>query len=191
MEFEEHIYAIYENLGDKLEVKKGSCLALVDEIVNVKKIEDTPIHEYITKMFENNSEFLNMKDDDSNIVENPILAYLCKKNDDVYENVISDSSIDEIDTSVNHNIFGNIYLLTKNPIDNTGGFFSFFSGSAKLKRYSLFLENSIDVSNNETNITEFMKEKDITEYDSYTCILYQENGNTFYVVKSKTLFTEI
>jgi hypothetical protein len=190
IEIDDKIYAFYENIGEPIQPKLGTALCIIDEIINTKKILDFPIHESIINLFNENQELVDMEDEDNSLLENPIVAYLCKKNGSAYENIISESSMDDIDTTVSHEKFGNVYLFTKTPINSTGTFFSFFSGSKKPKRFALFLDNSINLDTQGKSLIEYLAES-LDDYNKYSCISYTENGTQYWVVRSKTLFTEI
>ena len=134
-----------------------------------------------------------MRDEEGNNLDNPIVAYLCRKNGNTYENVTIDANTEEIDAKVSHEVFGDVYLFSKEPISAVGGFFSFFTGSKSSKRYALFLENEVTIDNGNKRIIDYMQEKqeNASNYEEYDCISFNEYGNQFWVVKQKTLFTEI
>jgi hypothetical protein len=89
-------------------------------------------------------------------------------------------------------VFGDVYLFTTEQITTIGSFFSFFTGPKRLKRYALFVENET-IINNDKSILEYLKQTldSISSYITYTCISFKENGQEFWAVKSKLLFTEI
>jgi hypothetical protein len=194
VEIDDKIYVFYENIGDDLiQAKLGSSLCIIDEIVNKKKIINIPVHESATKVFDENQELLKMKDDEGNLIENPIVAYLCKKNGNDYENITIDNTIDDLDIKINIEHFGNNYLFSTEPLNIVGGFFSFFSGSKKPKRFSLFLDNSKNIDNKDKSLLLYITENagTIEEYNEYSCISYYENETLFWIVRSELLFTEI
>jgi len=193
VEIDDKIYAFYENIGDLIQSKLGSSLCIIDEIINKKKILSIPFHESVIKLFDENQELLNMKDNEGNLIENPILAYLCKKNGNKYESVLIDNTIDDVDIKVNTEHFGNNYLFTTEPINTVGGFFSFFSGSKKPKRFALFLENVKNIENKDKSILLYMTENSETEenYNEYTCISYYDSEQEFWAVRSRLLFTGV
>ena len=186
------IYAIFEKKDEsKINIGSGSKMVIIDEIVNKKKVSDTPIQDGITEVFNENSHLLKMNNENGDELENPIIAYLCKKNGAVYENVYEDEKQeDNMDLQVHHDTFGDVYLFTIEPINNVGSFFSFFTGTKQVKRYALFLENETAIENNDKNVVEFIKEQGM-DVPENTCISFKESGRQFWAVKSRELFTEI
>jgi len=194
IEIEDIIYVVYENVGEKIKSRPGSQLALLHEITTTKKIINNSVNESVVDLFENEPILLNLKDDDNNSLENPVVLYLCKNNGNSYETVVvSDSSTEEIDTQINHEVFGNVYLFTQEPIPTVGSFFSFFTGAKKVKRYAGFLDQKTEIENGEKKLSDFMKERNQTSftYENYSCIRFKENGLNYWAVKSKLLFTVI
>jgi hypothetical protein len=164
---------------------------IVDEIINKKKVYDTPIQPKITELFQSNNELLKIKDKAGKELKNPISVYLCKKNGIVYENIYEDDKT--TDDIVHHETFGDVYLFSTEPINTVGTFFSFFTGSKKSRRYALFLEDETTIDSKNKGLAEYLKEASdsLTGYLTYTCIGFMEAGRQFWAVKSKTLFTEI
>ena len=195
VELDNLIYPIFEITDDReIELITGSKFSVLDEIINKKKIIDTPIQEKIITVFNENPELLKIKDSGGKELANPISVYLCKKNGVIYENVyVDDESNGDIDMQIHHDTFGDVYLFTTEPINTVGSFFSFFTGAKQVKRYALFLENETTINNDNKGVADFLKEASdsLTGYLTYTCISYTEAGRQFWAVKSKTLFTEI
>ena len=192
IEKDNSIYAIFEKKDEnKINITSGSKMVIIDEIVNKKKISDTPIQEGIPEVFDENPDILKMKNENGDELENPIIAYLCRKNGAVYENIYEDEKQeDNMDTQIHNDTFGEVYLFTSEPINNVGSFFSFFTGAKQVKRYALFLENETTIENNDKNIAEFIKEQGM-DVPENTCISFKESGRQFWAVKSRELFTEI
>lgn len=185
------IYAFFEKKDDsQIELSSNSCFAIIDDIIK-KNIINIPVSEPITRMFTENPDLLYMKDENDEKIDIPISVYLCKKSGSSYVNVDtydSDSS-ESLDNEfiIHHDIFGDVYLFTIEPI---GSVLNIFTPSNK--RFALFVENDL-VIDNSIEIAKYISnhpEKNTT-FSDYKCISFMENGNKYWAVKSKLLFTEI
>ena len=197
VELDDKIYAIFEKTDQtEMVLSSGSKFVIIDEIINKKKVLDVSIQEDITNVFNQNSELLKLKEKEKggNEIENPVLVYLCKKNGVNYENVYEDDKVnEEVEQQIHHDVLGDVYTFTTEPINNVGSFFSFFTGSKKTKRYALFLEDETTIDNKDKPLTEFFKDSQdsLKEYIGHSCIGFTESGRQFWAVKSRELFTEL
>jgi hypothetical protein len=161
---------------------------ITDQIINSKNIYDTPIHENITKKFNeslilNNIKKYNDKDKEelgSINIPYPQLLYLCKKEEEQYVNVYyeeegetSQNTKTLIFDRVNHPILKDIYLFSKER-------FLSDKNIEQAKCFVLYTDENYMIKDeiNETNIPE------------ESVIGFKENDKEFWCTKTPRFFVE-
>jgi len=189
LEDSQTIVAFFEKIDDNEIKLTNSAFAIINDITN-NKIIDAPLSEKILKLFNKNPGLLNMKDDDDNKVDNnPIPVYLCKQSGLSYENVDTSNTETSPDTDlkVHHDIFGDVYLFTTEPITSLFNVFT-----TPIKRFALFTENSF-VIDSKMEVSDYLlqhQSEKATIFEHKT-ISFKEGGRQYWAVRSKLLFTEI
>jgi hypothetical protein len=205
---------ILENVH--LQKKDGHFIAIIDEILNMKKINATPIEEKIIKMFESMPLLCNIYGQDNKPKPSPKLVNLCIQGESGYKNEyyenekdISDTfvsrsqsqSVSMVNPKVNHPLFNNIYLFTTEPFVTTSqkGIMQEAIQTVKtgmtvgdeinnIKRYALEL-GSVKYYKDVDIKTLIEKQEQINpNYDVYC---FYDNGREFWAVKSVKSFIEI
>lgn len=207
-----NIIAVFENQGftqstinesvDVLEkppvlnnenIQDESIWAILDEIVIRKRILDIPIKDYIIDMFNEYKVLNNIKDSTKFPIEKPIILYQCNgtyknyENNYYNENENHNKSISLIDERIEHEVFGNIYLFSVQPLE--------YDNLSKIKRYAAFINNTLYMLNN-TNLTKEELVGDETEisklpFKTYHCISFNEDGKEYWTINTNQLFVEL
>jgi hypothetical protein len=207
-----NIIAVFENLGftqstinetlDVLEnppvsnnenIQDESIWAILDEIVIKKRILDIPIKNYIIEMFNEYKVLNNIKDSTNFPIEKPIILYQCNgtyknyENNYYNENEQRSKSISMMDERVEHDVFGNIYLFSIQPLE--------YDNLSKIKRYAAFINNTLYMLN-DTNVTKeelVGDETDISKlpFKTYHCISFKEDDKDYWSINTNQLFVEL
>lgn len=207
-----NIIAVFENQGftqstinesvDVLEkppvlnnenIQDESIWVILDEIVIRKRILDIPIKDYIIDMFNEYKVLNNIKDSTNFPIEKPIILYQCNgtyknyENNYYNENENHNKSISLIDERIEHEVFGNIYLFSVQPLE--------YDNLSKIKRYAAFINNTLYMLNN-TNLTKEELVGDETEisklpFKTYHCISFNEDGKEYWTINTNQLFVEL
>ena len=176
-----------ENIQDE------SIWAILDEIVIRKRILDIPIKDYIIDMFNEYKVLNNIKDSTNFPIEKPIILYQCNgtyknyENNYYNENENHNKSISLIDERIEHEVFGNIYLFSVQPLE--------YDNLSKIKRYAAFINNTLYMLNN-TNLTKeelVGEETEISKlpFKTYHCISFNEDGKEYWTINTNQLFVEL
>ena len=115
--------------------------SIIDEIINRTKINDIPIPSEYTSLFNENEDIKYLVDYDNNNISLPIICYSCiSDNEGIYSNEYysSDNQMSIINNTIDHEIYGNIFLFSLDAISNN---------YENIKRFALFIN---DVENLET-----------------------------------------
>ena len=170
-----------------------SIWAILDEIVIKKRILDIPIKDYIIEMFNEYKVLNNIKDSTNFPIEKPIILYQCNgtyknyENNYYNENEQRSKSISIMDERVEHDVFGNIYLFSIEPLE--------YDNLSKIKRYAAFINNTLYMLN-DTNVTKeelVGDETDISKlpFKTYHCISFKEDGKDYWSINTNQLFVEL
>ena len=170
-----------------------SIWAILDEILIKKRILDIPIKQYIIDMF-NEYHILNEIKDSTNFpIEKPIILYQCigtyknYENNYYNENEHRSKSISIMDERIDHDIFGNVFLFSTEPLE--------YDNLSKIKRYAAFINNTLYMLN-KTNITKeelVGDETNITKlpFKTYHCISFKEDDKDYWSINTNHLFIEL
>ena len=193
------IYVLFDSTyTDLLPSKRKSYWGLLDELINEKHIYDNIIDKDIFVMVHKNEHIAYIKDRNNNRITMPCCLYLCKKNpvNGNYENVhYTDeiASMSVMETKINHMTFGNHHFFTTEPISD--------ENILNLKRYSVFIYNSLYILNIHKNIQDIdFRTDDIEDYeeyiktktqDDYSSIYFFEQGVQLWCIKTMSRFVEL
>jgi hypothetical protein len=170
-----------------------SIWAILDEIIIKNRILDIPIKQYIIDMFNEYKVLNNIKDSTNFPIEKPIILYQCNgtyknyENNYYNENEHRGESISMLDERVEHDVFGNIYLFSIQPLE--------YDNLSKIKRYAAFVNNTLYILN-DTNITKeelVGDEQDISKlpFKTYHCISFKEDDKDYWSINTNQLFVEL
>ena len=170
-----------------------SIWAILDEIVIKKRILDIPIKDYIIEMFNEYKVLNNIKDSTNFPIEKPIILYQCNgtyknyENNYYNENEQRSKSISIMDERVEHDVFGNIYLFSIEPLE--------YDNLSKIKRYAAFINNTLYMLN-DANVTKeelVGDETDISKlpFKTYHCISFKEDDKDYWSINTNQLFVEL
>ena len=174
-------------------IQEQSIWAILDEIVIKKRILDIPIKDYIIEMFYEYKVLNNIKDSTNFPIEKPIILYQCNgtyknyENNYYNENEHRSKSISIMDERVEHDVFGNIYLFSIEPLE--------YDNLSKIKRYAAFINNTLYMLN-DTNVTKeelVGDETDISKlpFKTYHCISFKEDDKDYWSINTNQLFVEL
>ena len=173
--------------------QEDSIWAILDEITIKKRILDIPIKQYIIDMFNEYKVLNNIKDSTNFPIEKPIILYQCNgtyknyENNYYNENEHRSKSISMMDERIDHDVFGNIYLFSIQPLE--------YDNLSKIKRYAAFVNNTLYMLN-DTNITKeelVGDEQDISKlpFKTYHCISFKEDEKDYWSINTNHLFIEL
>lgn len=207
-----NIIAVFENLDfiqstdnkktDVLEIQPNTnaenpqddlIWAILDEITIKKRILDIPIKQYIIDMFNEYHVLNEIKDSTNFPIEKPIILYQCigtyknYENNYYNENEHRSKSISIMDERIDHDIFGNVFLFSTEPLE--------YDNLSKIKRYAAFINNTLYMLN-KTNITKeelVGDETNITKlpFKTYHCISFKEDDKDYWSINTNHLFIEL
>ena len=172
---------------------EDSIWSILDEILVKKRILDIPIKDYIIEMFNEYQVLTIIKDSTDFPIETPIILYQCNGSYKNYENNYYNESEDRskslsiIDERIEHEVFGNIYLFSVQPLE--------YDNLSKIKRYAAFITNTLYMLN-KTNITKeelVGDETDISKlpFKTYHCISFKEDDKDYWSINTNQLFIEL
>jgi hypothetical protein len=172
---------------------KDSIWGILDEITIKNRILDIPVKQYIIDMFNEYQVLNNIKDSTDFPIERPIMLYQCNGTYKNYENnYYNDNedrgkSISIIDERIEHDVFGNIYLFSTEPLE--------YNNLSKIKRYAAFINNTLYMLN-KTNITKeelIGDETDVSKlpFKTYHCISFKEDDKDYWSINTNHLFIEL
>lgn len=167
--------------------------AILDEIIIKTRILDIPFKQYIIDMFNEYNVLNNIKDSTNFPIEKPIILYQCNgtyknyENNYYNENEHRSKSISILDERVEHDVFGNIYLFSIEPLE--------YNNLSKIKRYAAFVNNTLYMLN-DTNVTKeelVGDETDISKlpFKTYHCISFKEDDKDYWSINTNQLFVEL
>jgi hypothetical protein len=170
-----------------------SIWGILDEILIKKRILDIPIKQYIIDMFNEYHVLNNIKDSTNFPIEKPIILYQCigtyknYENNYYNENEHRSKSISIMDERIDHDIFGNVFLFSTEPLE--------YDNLSKIKRYAAFINNTLYMLN-KTNITKeelVGDETNITKlpFKTYHCISFKEDDKDYWSINTNHLFIEL
>ena len=172
---------------------KDSIWAILDEILIKKRILDIPIEQYIIDMFNEYQVLNDIKDSTNFPIEKPIILYQCNgtyknyENNYYNENEDRSKSISIMDERIDHDVFGNVYLFSIEPLE--------YDNLSKIKRYAAFINNTLYMLN-KTNITKeelVGDEPNISKlpFKTYHCISFKEDDKDYWSINTNHLFVEL
>jgi hypothetical protein len=134
------IYAFFD-FGDmaleKTEFRR--VWAIMDEIINHKKILGFGIDPKIWPLFDDDTGLSMILDKEGYKVQLPYVMYLCEMEDGKYVNVYNEDDADTVyEERTMHPIFGRFYLFSVNPFD-----FQSEKSIFKIERYAVFANDPI------------------------------------------------
>jgi len=193
IEMGDTIYVVYDCAGHYDEIPDGSPYIWVtlDEIINKKRILDVPIVDPTVDFFIANSVIRRIKYDNGEAVETPIVGYLCTQNGEEFKNTYyaEGSTRSLINPMMEHPLLGNVYLFSYNPTE--------YENLNKIKRYVLFVRDTLYLSNNNFPLSDFFIETEnepnnfIKTSKNYSWLCFYDKEKEFWSTKESDLFTEL
>jgi hypothetical protein len=134
------IYAFFDFSDMDLEQTEfRRTWALIDEIVNHKKIMGFAIDNKIIPLFDETNGLALLLDKEGHKVQNPYVMYICVNEDGKYVNVYNEDDADTVfEERTMHPIFGRFYIFSTNPLD-----FQNENSIFKIERYAVFTNDPI------------------------------------------------
>ena len=172
--------------------------ATLDEMINKKEINGISVHESIINLFNNNAFLCNIKENNGACIANPVTMYICHKRETGELENLYNTDTDQhmrlllIDT-VEHPLFGIVYLFTTHPIDS--------ARKKNIKRFSVFIDDSLYIMNKDEDINQYMKnttepdteQQDETKktYADYSAIRFYDNNTPIWAINNISIFVEL
>lgn len=195
IEHDNILYVVFDSttINDSEIDENKYSWAIIDEMVNSRKIIDKEFDPIIVDLFFKKSPYMMDILDDSGIrIVKPNLLYMCNKltpDATLYTNVtesVNKDSINIIDEPIDHPFLGSYYYFTSNPIAETD--------LTRIKRYAVFNFNCryilTDINTiQEKERTEFIENLDDT--DTNLSIYFKEDGIQLWCIKTNEQFTDI
>uniref|UniRef100_A0A6C0ASJ6 Uncharacterized protein n=1 Tax=viral metagenome TaxID=1070528 RepID=A0A6C0ASJ6_9ZZZZ len=174
-----------ETVEDKTIPANSMTTAIVDEIVNKKKVLDLTVGENMIKTLEQHPilQYI-LNDETSGAIDIPIVVYICKEApDSSYDNVFYESEEEQnrehsmIYEPIFHEQFGSTHVFSKEPLDE--------NNQHLIKRFATFTQNTVYLLNKNIPLGEYshLKEK--------LSVCFWENDSEFFSVKTTDLFIEL
>lgn len=134
------VYAFFDFSDmDLEETEYRRIWAIIDEIVNHKKIMGFAIDPKIVPLFGETSGLALIMDKEGHKVQNPYIMYLCALEDGKYVNVYNEDDVETVyEERTMHPIFGRFYIFSVSPLDFQGEKSLF-----KIERYAVFANDPI------------------------------------------------
>ena len=192
LEDKNNIYVLFDISNYKPNLKDKYKFAIMDELINVKKVVEIPIDPIVSELFYKNDYLIHLTSLNSAVIEYPVLGYNCRMNEmggyvNIYNDTNKDSDDDDMEEiySLEHHILGHIYLFTSKPIS---------SYINNLIRYAIFTVNPKyilrDIGNdtfvNDPNLTKkniIFNIGDDESEDAYSTVYFHENSIQYWGVK--------
>ena len=192
------IFAFFDISSLSKFLKPPYITAIVDEVFYKEKIYSVPIDPIISSFFDKNIRFIDlMSVDDDKILKFPFQLYLCKLENEQYENVKKGEIIQPFE----HPFFGYSYYFSSNPLDSDE------SNINELIRFNCFTFRNLYIMNNITELSDQEKEyykrgietnnieinpylPTIENIQEATTISFIENGVQLWSIKNILHFTE-
>ena len=225
LENEDAIYIVFDctNLdileNIHLQKKDGYFIAIIDEILNIKKINETPIQEKIVNLFQSSPLLTNIYGPDNDPILSPKLVNLCIQSESGYKNVYYENpdskeithddsisrsqsrSVSMVNPRVTHPFFDNVYLFTSEPFVKTAQKGLVQEALQTIKDGTTIVDeiNNIKRYALQIDSVKNYKEVDIKTLiekqeqinPNYDVYCFMEDGREFWAVKSATSFVEI
>jgi hypothetical protein len=194
------IFAFFDVSSLSKFLKPPCITAVVDEVFYKQKIYSVPIDPFISSFFDKNIRFIDLMshDDEYKILKFPFQLYLCKLENEQYENVKKGEPIQPFE----HPFFGYSYYFSSNPLDSDT------TNIDELIRFNCFTFRNLYIMNNSiTELSEQEKEyykkgietnnAEINPYlptieniQEASTISFVENGAQLWSIKNILHFTE-
>jgi hypothetical protein len=161
-------------------------MAIYDELVGGKEIQQTPVNEDTILFFKEHINIQQLTDKSGNMIDVPIHGYLCNYENEDLKNVEVNDMFEDM---INHNIFGMNYIFSEFLLDED-------NDSEKVyKKYAIFINDVLFKSDDLTKLQMNgggSKNDDSNEYDEYSSIYYHDGiSRTFVMVKNFEQFCVI
>lgn len=198
VEYDNTVYPLFDCTYIDFLCSKDQIWGILDELINEQHVHDFIIDRNIFIMFNNNEFLTDIKDGENEPINLPCCLYLVKRTEDGtdYENVFLNDDAEDvasiIDPRLNHEVFGQNFYFTTDPIDP--------ENPKKLKRYSAFIDSSLYFLNVSTPITDIDlngdaddadEDETVKTYHDYTSIYFFENYKQLWCIKDTMRFTEL
>jgi hypothetical protein len=202
-----HLVVFFDCTFHRFALKQNQVWSILDEIINERRVYDNSMDINIYVLF-NRYQFLTyILYQNGERVSIPCCFYMCdieykdyeEGEELIYHNL--EYSVDDVEReksisfpAIRHDIFGEYYYFTTDPIVDT-------PVNNRLKRYAVFIENTLYVLNSKTPIRRidfnYRPQEDIDngrpakDHRDYDCIYFIESKNQMWCVKPVERFTEI
>jgi len=191
------ITAFIEYTDDKTNINNMLWVSL-DEIVNKNEASGISISENTYNIFNKNTFLCNIKESTGACAPIPVTMYICSRDEsgelaNVYYNEDEQGVYSLIPDPIEHAFFGSTYIFTTFPLDS--------SRKAGLKRFSVFIDDTLYIMNKGEDILQYMEvenyeEKNETEdinktYVDYSTVRFYEEEHQVWAVNSMNVFTEL
>jgi hypothetical protein len=187
--------------------KEGQCWAIMDEIMNERRVLDIEIELDVFTLFYKFPFLISILNKAGDRVALPLCLYLCEKvekdetlgmHDFEYRNVVhlsneASKTQSLLRTIVEHDIFGDVFIFSTRPI----------VPNPLIKRFAVFAIDPLYIFNKTTSLRKIPSIKleevsDTKSHDSssnptdeYTCIYFYENNTQLWCIKNSQQMTEI
>lgn len=161
-------------------------MAIYDELVGGKEIQQTPVNEDNMSFFKEHINIQQLTDKSGNMIDVPVHGYLCNYENDTLKNVEVNDMFEDM---INHNIFGMNYIFSEFLLDEDN------DSENVYKKYAIFINDVLFKSDDLTKLQMNgggSKNDDSNEYDEYSSIYYHDGiSRTFIMVKNFEQFCVI
>lgn len=198
-EYDNTVYPLFDCTYIDFVTDKKRFWGILDELINEQHVHDFIIDRNIFMMINHNDYLTNIKDELNFPINLPCCLYLVKMTADGndYENVFTEDEDGNevtsiVDPKIDHEVFGSNYYFTTDPIDP--------EDPKRLKRYSVFIDNSLYFLNIATPISEIDLDGDsedaeddetVKTHKDYTSIYFFENYKQLWCVKDLARFIDL
>jgi hypothetical protein len=173
-----YIFICISDTNIKLNKEIDYYWAIIDEIINMKSINNIPICDKIINVFHSNKEIQNIHDENNVPIEMPIVGYTCTINKNGYSNITLSSVLTKslITRTIEHDIFGDTLILSRIPLT---------SERNNMERLCLFSKGAIYIFHSEFTVREIKK------IDNTSCICFIQDNIEMWSVKDIRLYSYI
>ena len=179
--FDNGIY-VFINISDtdiKLREEVEYYWAIVDEIINMKSINNIPICNKIITIFKSNEEIQNIYDENNDPIEIPIIGYTCTANDTSgYSNSALSSTLIKslIKRTLEHDILGDTTILSRIPLKH---------GPENLERQCIFSKGAIYIFHSD------FTRREIKTIEDTSCVCFIHDNIEMWSIKDIRLYSYI
>ena len=178
--FENNVY-IFIGISDvniKLPDDGEYYWAIIDELINMKSINNIPICNNITNVFQSNEEIKYIYNENNVPIEIPIVGYTCTNNKTGYSNItLSSVSTNSLITrTIENDIFGDTTILSRIPLTNERN---------NMERQCLFSKGAIYIFHSDFTRSEIKK------IDNTSCICFIQDNIEMWSITDIRLYSYI